>query len=223
MRKLADSGARTLITTDLPGVLPQAVQAWQRGRLRAADRGATTAQWGEPSAGLAVPEAAIDWAALDGAARAWPAADAGRPGAAAIYRRHHRAAAGGDADPRQPDQRGRASTTAWNRGIGRALGRGDRIMGVLPLFHIYALTDGDAARVRSGRRDDAAAAFRRRRGAGRHRAGALHAFLPACRRCGSRWSTIPGIGRARPLQPARVQLRRGRRCRAEVAARVRAS
>ena len=31
MRKLADSGARTLITTDLPGVLPQALAAWRDG------------------------------------------------------------------------------------------------------------------------------------------------------------------------------------------------
>src|SRR3954470_19702 len=30
-RKLADSAARTLITTNLPGTLPQAVQVWREG------------------------------------------------------------------------------------------------------------------------------------------------------------------------------------------------
>ncbi len=138
LRKLADSGARTLVTTDLAGVLPQAVQAWQEGgcdRLVVAD----DAEWGEPAAGLGRPEGALDWDALDGPALDPPALGSddlallqytggttGQPRAAMLTHGNLTSAV--------------AIYNAWNRGIGRGIGPGDRMMCVLPLFHIYALT-----------------------------------------------------------------------------------
>jgi long-chain acyl-CoA synthetase len=137
-RKLADSGAQTLITTNLPGALPQAVQAWREGacaRLIVAD----DREWGEPSAALPVPEGVLGWAGLDGPAREWPAlapADVallqytggttGLPRAAMLTHGNLTATVG--------------IYNAWNRGLGRPFGPGDRMMCVLPLFHIYALT-----------------------------------------------------------------------------------
>jgi len=138
LRKLDDSGARTLITTDLPGLLPHAMQARAEGaceRLIVAADG----QWGEPSAGLGVPEGALDWAALDGsslepvalgpdevAVLQYTGGTTGLPRAAMLTHGNLTAAV--------------AIYNAWNQGRGRGAGPGDRVMCVLPLFHIYALT-----------------------------------------------------------------------------------
>lgn len=137
-RKLADSGARTLITTDLPGVLPQALAAWQEG---GCDRLVVNedAEWGVPGGGSGVPEGAIAWAGLDGPPCEWPSL---RPSDLALLQY-----TGGTTGPPRAAKLSHGNLTsavsiynAWNRGVGRHIGPGSRLMCVLPLFHIYALT-----------------------------------------------------------------------------------
>ena len=135
-RKLADSGARTLITTDLAFVLPQALHAQHEGvrLIVAGDR-----TWGEPSAAQGLPEGAIDWNALDGPAIEWPTVTpddiallqytggtTGLPRAAILTHGNLTSAV--------------SIYDAWNKGLRRALAPGARVLCVLPLFHIYALT-----------------------------------------------------------------------------------
>ena len=138
IRKLADSTARTLITTNLPATLPQATQAQRDGaceRLIVAD----DRQWGEPSAALPIPERAIDWAGLDGPAIARPHIDPDGP-ALLQY-------TGGTTGLPRAAVLTHANLTStvdiyqtWFNGTGRPHRPGDRVMGVLPLFHIYALS-----------------------------------------------------------------------------------
>ncbi len=137
LRKLADSGARTLITLDLPGVLPQAVAAWRDGgcdRLIVAE----DATWGGPG-GAGVPAGAVAFDALDG-----PAAEMSllQPADLALLQY-----TGGTTGPARAAMLSHGNLTsavsiysAWNLGIGRPIGPGSRLMCVLPLFHIYALT-----------------------------------------------------------------------------------
>lgn len=137
LRKLADSGARTLITTDLPGVLPHALTAWREGgcdRLIVAE----DAEWGGVG-GAGVPEGAASFGELDGPAIVTPALDASDL-ALLQY-------TGGTTGPARAAMLSHGNLTsavsiynAWNRGIGRPIGPGSRLMCVLPLFHIYALT-----------------------------------------------------------------------------------
>lgn len=137
-RKLADSGARLLITTNLAGVLPQALRAWREGackRLIVVD----DAEWGGPGPVLPIPDGASVPGAPDGAARAWPelaprdiallqytGGTTGLPRAAILTHGNLTSAV--------------AIYNRWNEGLGRGYRPGDRVMGVLPLFHIYALT-----------------------------------------------------------------------------------
>src|SRR6185312_4391192 len=123
---------------NLPGTLPQAVQTWRDGaceRLIVADDG----QWGEPSARLPVPDGALNWAALDGPATAWPS-----PSPEDVALLQYTGGTTGLPRAAMLTHKNLTSTVsiynAWNRGIGRAHRRGDRVMCVLPLFHIYALT-----------------------------------------------------------------------------------
>ncbi len=132
-RKLADSGAHTLITTDLPGVLPQALAAGCDRLIVAAD-----AEWGGPG-GVGVPEGAVAFAGLDGPAVEAPALE---PSAMALLQY-----TGGTTGPPRAALLSHGNLTSavsiyktWNRGIGRDIGPGSRLMCVLPLFHIYALT-----------------------------------------------------------------------------------
>ena len=133
VRKLADSGAHTLITTDLPGVLPQALAAGCDRLIVAED-----AEWGGPG-GVGVPEGAVAFAGLDGPAVAAPALE---PSALALLQY-----TGGTTGPSRAAMLSHGNLTSavsiyktWNRGIGRDIGPGSRLMCVLPLFHIYALT-----------------------------------------------------------------------------------
>ena len=138
IRKLADSGAQTLITTDLPGILPQALQAWRDGacqRLIVAD----DRPWGDPSPALGLPEGAINWDSLDGPPIPWPAI---APDDLALLQY-----TGGTTGQPRAAMLSHANLTSaveiyhrWNATGDRAVGPGDRIMCVLPLFHIYALT-----------------------------------------------------------------------------------
>lgn len=131
-RKLGDSGARVLITTNLPGVLPQALGAGA-ALLVVADDG----EWGA-AGGVAMP-AGSAMSAMDGPAADWPAIDVhddallqytggttGEPRAARLSHANLSAAS--------------AIYDAWNLGQGRGYRAGDRILCVLPLFHIFALT-----------------------------------------------------------------------------------
>ena len=167
-----------------------------------------------------MPDGAIDWARRSTAPqRDWPALAPGGPGAAAIYRRHHRAAAGGDADAWQPHRRGRHQQRV-EPGVGRERSApGDRVMCVLPLFHIFALTSVLLRVFDNGGGNAAAAALRRGCGAGRHRTGRGALTSPACRRCGSRLSTIPAR-HARDLSSLRVCSSGGAALPIEVAAAV---
>ncbi len=139
LKKLSDSGARTLITTNLPGVLPQAVAAQGSPgvleRLIVAD----DADWGPDGAGLPLPKGALDMTALEGPEGAWPRAD---PADVALLQY-----TGGTTGQPRAAQLTHANLTstvgiydAWNRGLGRVYRPGDRMLCVLPLFHIYALT-----------------------------------------------------------------------------------
>ena len=137
LRKLADSGARTLITTDLPGVLPHALAALHEGgcdRLIVAE----DAEWGGPG-GAGIPAKALSFGALDGPAIHPPALG---PSDLALLQY-----TGGTTGPARAAMLSHGNLTsavsiynAWNRGIGRPIGPGSRMMCVLPLFHIYALT-----------------------------------------------------------------------------------
>ena len=137
-RKLADSGARTLITANLPGVLPQALAAREAG---AVDRliVAEDSDWGPGSHDAVVPPGARTLRDLDGPDLDWPHIEpadiavlqytggtTGAPRAAMLTHANLTAAVG--------------IYDAWAHGIGRAYVPTDRVMCVLPLFHIYALT-----------------------------------------------------------------------------------
>jgi long-chain acyl-CoA synthetase len=132
-RKLDQCGVRTLITTNLEGVLPQAVAAAAQ-RLVVAD----DAEWG-PSELLPMPADALPMAALDGPPIDWPALD---PNDVALLQ-----FTGGTTGQPRAAQLTHANLTAavaiydaWNVGLGRDFRPRDRVLCVLPLFHIYALT-----------------------------------------------------------------------------------
>ena len=135
-RKLLESGARTLISTDLPGVLPTALDVAD-----AVDRliVAADAEWGPGSESLPSPPGVLEMSALDGPAVVWPTIE---PGDVALLQ-----FTGGTTGHPRAAMLTHANLTAtvsiydaWNEGIGRAFRMGDRILCVLPLFHIYALT-----------------------------------------------------------------------------------
>ena len=138
-RKMADSGARVLVTTDLPALLPQATALLRDGH---ADRllVGEDAAWGPGGPGQGVPAGALGLSALDTPPPpAWPAAGPHDP-AVLQY-------TGGTTGLPRAAILTHANLTsavsiygAWNEGIGRAPRPGDRAMCVLPLFHIYALT-----------------------------------------------------------------------------------
>ncbi|MGI4954985.1 MAG: AMP-binding protein [Janthinobacterium lividum] len=132
--KLADAGAATLITTNLPGVLPQALAAGA-ARLVVAD----DAAWGPGAETLPMPPGALVMGALEGPALDWPVLD---PQAVALLQ-----FTGGTTGQPRAAQLTHANLTStvsiydvWNQGFGRGFQAGDRVLCVLPLFHIYALT-----------------------------------------------------------------------------------
>ena len=135
-RKLADCGARLLITANTPGTLPQAVAA------RPSLDGLVVAdltEWSPDPHALPLPLGARDMASLDGPDIPWPdivptdvallqytGGTTGQSRAAMLTHANLTAAA--------------AIYDAWNFGTGRTYRAQDRILCVLPLFHIYALT-----------------------------------------------------------------------------------
>ena len=132
--KLAEAGARTLVTTNLPGVLPQALAAGAE-RLIVAD----DAAWGQGSETLPIPDGALVIGEMDGPPLAWPVLD---PHETALLQ-----FTGGTTGHPRAARLTHANLTstvsiydAWNEGFGRGFRPGDRVLCVLPLFHIYALT-----------------------------------------------------------------------------------
>ena len=135
LRKLEDSGATLLITTNLPCVLPQALAAGRLVGVVAAD----DTQWGPGSDALPMPPGVREMTGLDGPDVAWPVVGpddvallqytggtTGQPRAAQLTHGNLTSAVG--------------IYDAWNVGYGRGFQAGDRMLCVLPLFHIYALT-----------------------------------------------------------------------------------
>ena len=140
-RKLADSGARTMIATDLAAMLPQAAALLAEGLLDHLVVGEDAAFGaGPPTAPLPADARATTFAALSAGppAGAWPPAEpgdlavlqytggtTGMPRAALLTHANLTAAA--------------SIYAAWFDGIGLKAREGDRVVGILPLFHIYAL------------------------------------------------------------------------------------
>ncbi|HEX4262414.1 MAG TPA: dicarboxylate--CoA ligase PimA [Acetobacteraceae bacterium] len=140
-RKLVDSGARTMVTTNLPAVFPNALALLAEG---AAERLVVgeDADWGKSADAPLIPDdpRILRAGALDAVPPAgWPAIAAesiavlqytggttGLPKAAMLSHGNLTAAV--------------AIYTAWDAGMARPLARGERVILVLPLFHIYALT-----------------------------------------------------------------------------------
>jgi len=133
--KLADSGARILVTTNLPPLLPAACDLLAAGvvdRLLVGD-----AAWGEPGA-LALPDGAewLDALSADGADD-WPSV---QPGDVALLQY-----TGGTTGQPRAAMLTHANLTAAVASYRLSVEPferqpGNRIIGVLPLFHIYALT-----------------------------------------------------------------------------------
>ncbi len=137
-RKLQDSGARTLIAGNLPVLLPQALAARQSGAVGTLIV-AEDLDWGPGGVDVPVPPGARTLRDLDGPEAEWPAIEpqdvallqytggtTGVPRAAMLTHANLTAAV--------------AIYDAWSIGSDRAFVPGDRVLCVLPLFHIYALT-----------------------------------------------------------------------------------
>ena len=135
--KLEDSGARVLVTLAEDGLLRRARALQARGlvdRLVVAD----DARWGGPAAGVGVPEGAVDFA---------QALDAAVPGELPAVDKHSVALlqyTGGTTGLPKGAMLTHANLTAaaniqsyWRGG---AEPDGERVVHVLPLFHIFALT-----------------------------------------------------------------------------------
>jgi len=137
-RKLQDSGARTLIAGNLPVLLPQALAARQSGAVGTLIV-AEDLDWGPGGVDAPVPPGARTLRDLDGPEAEWPGIEpqdvallqytggtTGVPRAAMLTHANLTAAV--------------AIYDAWSIGSDRAFVPGDRVLCVLPLFHIYALT-----------------------------------------------------------------------------------
>ncbi len=137
-RKLQDSGAHTLIVGNLPILLPQALSARQSGLVNTLIV-AEDLDWGPGGVDVPVPPGARTLRDLDGPEAEWPTIQpvdlavlqytggtTGAPRAAMLTHANLTAAV--------------AIYQAWNIGTERDYVAGDRVMCVLPLFHIYALT-----------------------------------------------------------------------------------
>ncbi len=140
-RKLADSGARVMIATDLAAMLPNAAPMLpdgRRDRLVVGEDAAFGA--GPPTAPLPDDARVLSFAALSAGAppAAWPAV---QPGDLAVLQY-----TGGTTGLPRAAMLTHANLTAavsiysaWFAGIGLGLQNGDKVLGVLPLFHIYAM------------------------------------------------------------------------------------
>jgi len=139
-KKLDDSGARTLISTNIPGLLQNALAVLAEGHL---DRLILSddAEWGAPSPALPIPVAANVFnlsAACAPPPAAWPAIT---PDDVALLQY-----TGGTTGMPKAALLSHGNLTAAvsiinNVAAGKiTVGPDDKMLGVLPLFHIYALT-----------------------------------------------------------------------------------
>jgi len=137
-RKLADSGAQTMIVGNLPILLPQALAARQAGAISKLIV-AEDLDWEPGGVDGPVPPGARTLRDLDGPEAAWPVIE---PQDVAVLQY-----TGGTTGAPRAAMLTHANITsavaiyqAWNIGTERDYVGGDRVMCVLPLFHIYALT-----------------------------------------------------------------------------------
>ena len=139
-KKLDDSGARTLISTNIPGLLQNAQAVLADGHLDRLILG-DDAEWGAPSPALPIPSAANIFnlsAANAPPPAAWPAIT---PDDVALLQY-----TGGTTGMPKAALLSHGNLTAAvsiinNVAAGKvAIGPDDKMLGVLPLFHIYALT-----------------------------------------------------------------------------------
>ncbi len=139
--KMQDSGARTLLASNIPGMLQVAERLLAEGHADRLIVGEDEA-WGTPSPGLPVPAGAIAWSAFEGgeavpdpglgpddvACLQYTGGTTGLPRAAMLTHGNLTAAIS------MLDNWSASTSTPFSIGVG------DRVIGVLPLFHIYALT-----------------------------------------------------------------------------------
>ena len=139
-KKLDDSGARTLISTNIPGLMQNALAVLADGHLDRLLLG-DDAEWGAPSPALPIPVAANVVNLADAVApppAAWPVIT---PDDVALLQY-----TGGTTGMPKAALLSHANLTAAvsiinNVAAGKgAIGPDDKMLGVLPLFHIYALT-----------------------------------------------------------------------------------
>ena len=142
-RKLLDSGARILVAPDYPSMLPQAHALLQEGLLDHLVIGEDAA-WGAggpPTSPLPSGPQVLTVAQLSdgGPSPGWPRLE---PGDVALLQY-----TGGTTGLPRAAMLTHANLTfavgsyeAFYQGFGRHLTPGDRVIGVLPLFHIYMLT-----------------------------------------------------------------------------------
>ena len=139
-KKLDDSGARTLISTNIPGLLQNAMAVLAEGHLDRLILG-DDAEWGAPSPALPIPVAANVFnlsAASAPPPAAWPAIT---PDDVALLQY-----TGGTTGMPKAALLSHGNLTAAvsiinNVAAGKiTVGPDDKMLGVLPLFHIYALT-----------------------------------------------------------------------------------
>jgi len=143
-RKLADSGARVLVATDHPQMLPAALGLLRQGHAERLVMGEDAAWGPSPAPPPPIPDDPrvarfVEPVSDDAAAPAWPAIS---PGDVAVLQY-----TGGTTGHPRAAMLSHANLTAavsiytvWNRATGRGPLPTDRTIGVLPLFHIFALT-----------------------------------------------------------------------------------
>ena len=140
-RKLVDSGARVLVAPDFPSMLPNAAQLLADGLLDHLVVGQDAA-WGPGPPTMPLPDdpRAVAFDAMETApSGAWPivtpkdiavlqytGGTTGLPRAAMLTHANLTAAV--------------SSYDTWYAGVGRGWSAEDKVIGVLPLFHIYMLT-----------------------------------------------------------------------------------
>ena len=136
--KLADSGARLVIATDLPGLLPAALELVEAGVVDGLMLGEDAAWGGEPGQGASDPRLLSLSALATEPPETWPAVS---PGDVALLQY-----TGGTTGLPKGAMLTHANLTAavsiyqsWQDGGVLEPGE-QRVLAVLPLFHIYALT-----------------------------------------------------------------------------------
>jgi long-chain acyl-CoA synthetase len=136
--KLKDSGARTLISTNIPGLMQNALAVLAGGAATLLILG-DDAEFGAPSPALPIPAEALNLTAISADPTGdWPAIS---PDDVALLQY-----TGGTTGVPKAAMLSHANLTAAvsmidNYGAGHvSIGADDRMIGVLPMFHIYALT-----------------------------------------------------------------------------------